>query len=46
MTPQVYRKETMKIQILGTDQFNVEALVYVSNKKEGFYAEMITLKPS
>ncbi len=38
MTPQVYRKETMKIQILGTDQFNVEALVYVSNKKEGFYA--------
>ena len=38
MTPPVYRKETLKIHILGTDQFNVEALVYVSNQKEGFYA--------
>ena len=34
MTPSVYRKETMKIHILGTDQFNVEALVYISNKVE------------
>ena len=38
MTPQVYRKETMKIKFWELTSLYVEALVYVSNKKEGFFA--------
>ena len=36
--PRAYRKETMKIHILGTNQYHIKALVYVSCSKEGFYA--------
>ena len=38
MTPPAYKKQMMKIHILGTNNFNYEALVYISCRKEGFYA--------
>ncbi len=38
MTPPAYKKQMMKIHILGTNNFNSEALVYISCRKEGFYA--------
>lgn len=36
--PRAYKKESMKIHILGTNQYHINALVYVSCSKEGFYA--------
>ena len=38
LNPPVYKKETMKVHVLGSGSFECEALVYVSLKPEGYFA--------
>ena len=39
MNPPSYKKEYLKVHVLGTGSFDCESLVYISLRKEGFYAK-------
>ena len=38
LNPPVYKKEIMKVHVLGSGSFECEALVYISLKPEGYFA--------
>jgi len=44
MNPPSYRKEFLKVHVLGTDSFQLESLVYISLRKEGFYAKKMYIE--